>query len=105
MSLLDIVSGGAGVVFGGPAQNKLAAAAVAIRSKANEAAQSLGEKLGKQLGPDVFNSLSSGASISSAAENKKLSDQILSTPQGQQATLYAALAGLVILYFLVKKHG
>lgn len=104
-SLLDIVSAGAGTVFGGPAQNKLAAAAVVLKSKANDAAQSFGEKLGKQLGPDIFDSLSAGAGKTASQENQKIVNAALSTPGGQQLTLYIALGALVALYFAFKKWG
>jgi hypothetical protein len=102
-SFSDLLSAGSGLVFGGPASNKLAAATVAIQAKATAAAQGFGEVLGKNLGPGVFNALSSGAAKSSSVENAKLVAAAANTDQGKQITLYVALAALVALYFLMKK--
>lgn len=102
-SLTDLLSSGSGLIFGGPSSNKIAAATLAIQSKANAAAADLGKKLGVNLGPSVFNSLASGAQSSASIENAKLVNAAAQTPQGKQATLYIALAALVALYFLMKK--
>lgn len=102
-SLLDIVSAGAGIVTGGPAQNKLAAAAVAIRSKANESLQGLGEKLGKNLGPTAFDSLSAGAKKTADQENNKLLSQALNTPQGQKLTFWLSVGGILLAWWLFRK--
>jgi hypothetical protein len=102
-SFTDLLSAGSGLVFGGPASNKIAAAAVAIQSKAQTAAQGFGQILGKNLGPGVFNALSTGAAKSADVENAKLVAAAANTDGGKQITLYIALAALIGLYFLMKK--
>lgn len=101
--VLKTLGYGVGVVTGGPSQVKAVAGAVSAQGKINSYLDSFGKKIGGIVGPDIFNKIAGGATITGNAETKSFVDKnILTNNVKASISMVAVIALIGISYFFYK---